>query len=140
MRPVSVFVGVNVHDPEIADPFNEMILECALAASADVIVTGDKKHLLPLREFPGHRHPQPGGFLAFASLVTFRAQLLPGNKQSFTLSVEGGNGDGENIGFVGETSEIESGGGEHLLRAIITIRPEDNEDKIVFTTWPKDEL
>lgn len=30
------------------DPFDEMILECALAAEADCIVTGDKKHLLPL--------------------------------------------------------------------------------------------
>jgi putative PIN family toxin of toxin-antitoxin system len=33
------------------DPDDEMILECALAAEADCIVTGDKKHLLPLREF-----------------------------------------------------------------------------------------
>jgi putative PIN family toxin of toxin-antitoxin system len=33
------------------DPDDEMILECALAAEADLIVTGDKKHLLPLRQF-----------------------------------------------------------------------------------------
>jgi putative PIN family toxin of toxin-antitoxin system len=33
------------------DPDDEMILECALAAEADCIVTGDKKHLLLLREF-----------------------------------------------------------------------------------------
>ena len=35
------------------DPDDEMILECALAAEADYIVTGDKKHLLPLGEFRG---------------------------------------------------------------------------------------
>jgi putative PIN family toxin of toxin-antitoxin system len=33
------------------DPDDEMILECALAAEADCIVSGDKKHLLPLRQF-----------------------------------------------------------------------------------------
>lgn len=35
------------------DPFDEMVLECALAAEADYLVSGDKKHLLPLREFRG---------------------------------------------------------------------------------------
>ena len=35
------------------DPNDEMILECALAAEADAIVSGDKKHLLPLRKFQG---------------------------------------------------------------------------------------
>ncbi len=34
-----------------SDPGDEMILECAVAADAQVIVTGDKKHLLPLRRF-----------------------------------------------------------------------------------------
>jgi putative PIN family toxin of toxin-antitoxin system len=35
------------------DQFDEMVLECALAAEADYIVSGDKKHLLALREFRG---------------------------------------------------------------------------------------
>jgi len=30
----------------VADPFDEMVLECALATRADFIVSGDKKHLL----------------------------------------------------------------------------------------------
>lgn len=38
---------------ETPDPFDEMVLECALAAEADYLVSGDKKHLLPLREFRG---------------------------------------------------------------------------------------
>ncbi|MGN6387213.1 MAG: putative toxin-antitoxin system toxin component, PIN family [Verrucomicrobiota bacterium] len=37
------------------DPDDEMILECALGAEADYIITGDKKHLLPLVEFHGTR-------------------------------------------------------------------------------------
>ena len=45
------------------DPDDEMILECALAAEADYIVTGDKKHLLPLREFRGIRIVCPADFL-----------------------------------------------------------------------------
>jgi len=35
------------------DPGDEKVLECALAAEAEMIVTGDKKHLLPLRRFRG---------------------------------------------------------------------------------------
>lgn len=37
----------------VSDPFDEMVLECALAARADFIVSGDKKHLLPLKSFRG---------------------------------------------------------------------------------------
>jgi predicted nucleic acid-binding protein len=35
------------------DPTDNRILECALAAEAEFIVTGDKKHLLPLGSFRG---------------------------------------------------------------------------------------
>jgi putative PIN family toxin of toxin-antitoxin system len=35
------------------DPDDEMVLECALAAEADFLVSGDKRHLLALREFDG---------------------------------------------------------------------------------------
>ena len=35
------------------DPFDEMVLECAIAADAHCIVSGDKRHLLALREFRG---------------------------------------------------------------------------------------
>ena len=36
-----------------ADPDDEMFIECAVAARADRIVTGDKGHLLSLREADG---------------------------------------------------------------------------------------
>jgi putative PIN family toxin of toxin-antitoxin system len=45
------------------DPNDEMVLECALAAEADVIVSGDKKHLLSLREFRGILIISPPEFL-----------------------------------------------------------------------------
>lgn len=45
------------------DPNDEMILECALAAEVDVIVSGDKKHLLPLRKFRGIPILSPADFL-----------------------------------------------------------------------------
>jgi predicted nucleic acid-binding protein len=40
-----------------------MVLECALAAEADYIVSGDKKHLLALREFRGISIVSPAEFL-----------------------------------------------------------------------------
>jgi len=45
------------------DPDDEMILECALAAEADFIVSGDKKHLLELRQFQGIPIVSPADFL-----------------------------------------------------------------------------
>ncbi len=45
------------------DPDDEMLLECALAADADYIVSGDKRHLLPLLEFEGIRIVNPADFL-----------------------------------------------------------------------------
>ena len=45
------------------DPDDEMILECALAAEANFIVSGDKKHLLALRQFRGIPMVSPAEFL-----------------------------------------------------------------------------
>jgi putative PIN family toxin of toxin-antitoxin system len=45
------------------DPGDEMILECALAAEADLIVTGDRRHLLPLRQFRDTAIVSPTDFL-----------------------------------------------------------------------------
>ena len=40
-----------------------MVLECALAGEADYIVSGDKKHLLPLRQFREIPIVSPAEFL-----------------------------------------------------------------------------
>ena len=45
------------------DPDDEMILECALAAEADFIVSGDKKHLLALQQFQGIPIISPAEFM-----------------------------------------------------------------------------
>lgn len=46
-----------------SDPFDEMVLECALAGKADAIVSGDKKHLLVLGNFRGIPILSPNEFL-----------------------------------------------------------------------------
>jgi putative PIN family toxin of toxin-antitoxin system len=45
------------------DPFDDMVLECALAASADYIVSGDKRHLLTLGHFRDTPIVCPADFL-----------------------------------------------------------------------------
>ena len=46
-----------------ADPTDNMILEAALEAKANFIVTGDKKHILPLKIFRGVKVVSPADFL-----------------------------------------------------------------------------
>jgi putative PIN family toxin of toxin-antitoxin system len=46
-----------------ADPADAKILACAVAGKADVIVTGDKKHLLPLKRYRGIPIVSPSEFL-----------------------------------------------------------------------------
>jgi uncharacterized protein len=52
-------VAGEIHEPAESvgviedDPTDNRILECALAADARLIVTGDKRHLLPLGSFRG---------------------------------------------------------------------------------------
>lgn len=46
-----------------ADPADDRFLECAVAAKAQVIVSGDR-HLLPLEEFRGVLVMEPAAFLA----------------------------------------------------------------------------
>jgi putative PIN family toxin of toxin-antitoxin system len=46
------------------DPFDDMVLECALGADADFLVSGDKKHLLPLGQFRDIPIIRPADFLA----------------------------------------------------------------------------
>ena len=53
------WVAARIHEPEEAvdiiedDTTDNRILECALAAHAQTLVAGDKKHLLPLGSFRG---------------------------------------------------------------------------------------
>jgi putative PIN family toxin of toxin-antitoxin system len=47
-----------------ADPDDDKVLECAVAASATHIVTGDRRHLLPLHSYSSIQIVTPAEFLA----------------------------------------------------------------------------
>lgn len=57
-----------------ADPDDDKILECAVAASATHIVTGDRRHLLPMRQYQGIPIVTPANFVA---MVTAAASKGP---------------------------------------------------------------
>jgi len=50
------------------DPEDDMVIECAIKSKADYIISGDKKHLLPLREYEGIPILSPSDFLAKLAL------------------------------------------------------------------------
>lgn len=47
-----------------ADPDDDKVLECAVVAGATHVVTGDRRHLLPLGSFQGIMIVTPAAFLA----------------------------------------------------------------------------
>jgi len=49
------------------DEKDNRVLECALEGKADYIISGDKRHLLPLKEFQTVRIVDPAGFLQLYS-------------------------------------------------------------------------
>ena len=51
-----------------ADPDDDKVLECALAARATHLVTGDRRHLLPLVAFQGIAIVSPADFIAAATV------------------------------------------------------------------------
>lgn len=59
----SVFVPSGTVN-ETANEGDNLVLEVALMGGADVLVTGDKKHLLPLENFQGVVIEPPSAFLA----------------------------------------------------------------------------
>lgn len=48
----------------ITDPDDNMLLECAVVGHANYIVTGDKKHLLPLQNYQGIEIVNAANFLS----------------------------------------------------------------------------
>ncbi|MDP2951456.1 MAG: putative toxin-antitoxin system toxin component, PIN family [bacterium] len=63
----TVFPGVNINIIAI-DPSDNRILECALEAEADFLISGDKKHLLPLKKFKNIPIVDPDEFLQLIGL------------------------------------------------------------------------
>lgn len=54
-----------------SDESDNRSIECAIAGNASYVVTGDKKHLLPIGEYKGVQILSPASFLAplFVELV-----------------------------------------------------------------------
>jgi len=50
------------------DDSDNRYIECAVAGQADILVTGDKKHLLPIGEYEGVQILSPAGFLAMLKM------------------------------------------------------------------------
>ncbi|MFO0701652.1 MAG: putative toxin-antitoxin system toxin component, PIN family [Nitrospira sp.] len=48
----------------VQDDADHRILECAVAAQADYLITGDKRHLQPLKQFRGVTIISPRAFLS----------------------------------------------------------------------------
>jgi putative PIN family toxin of toxin-antitoxin system len=59
-------VGVPVETPPAitGDPDDDVVLACALAADAQILVSGDRRHLLPVGEHRGVRIISPQALLA----------------------------------------------------------------------------
>ena len=51
-------------EPVTGDPDDDIILACAVSADADVVVSGDRRHLLPVGEHRGVRVITPQALLA----------------------------------------------------------------------------
>ena len=68
IRAVSLVVVPTVRLAVItAKESDNRVLECAIEGNADLIVTGDRKHLLPLGQYQGIRIVSPRDFLASQS-------------------------------------------------------------------------
>ncbi|MFB3886207.1 MAG: putative toxin-antitoxin system toxin component, PIN family [Thermodesulfobacteriota bacterium] len=64
VRNVVEAVEVSSHINVISHPETDnRVLECAIDGEADFIVTGDTKHILPLREFRGIKILSPSEFI-----------------------------------------------------------------------------
>lgn len=64
IRDISVFVSPAIRLSVVEeDDADNRIVECAVEGAADYIVSGDQRHLLPLREFQGVEFLSPAQFL-----------------------------------------------------------------------------
>lgn len=52
-----------------ADPADNRILECAFAAGAEFVITGDERHLLALKKWKGIRIVSPSEFIRLTDLI-----------------------------------------------------------------------
>lgn len=64
LRLITTRIHPTLHFSSVVrDADDHRILECAVAARADYLITGDKRHLQPLKQFRGTRIVSPREFL-----------------------------------------------------------------------------
>ena len=70
VREVAEIVEVSSHIKAISYPDEDnRVLECAVDGKAEFIVTGDTKHILPLKEYGGIKILSPSEFLKHLPIV-----------------------------------------------------------------------
>ena len=70
VREVAEIVEVSSHIKAISYPDEDnRVLECAVDGKADFIVTGDTRHILPLKEYGGIKILSPSEFLKHLPIV-----------------------------------------------------------------------
>jgi putative PIN family toxin of toxin-antitoxin system len=71
VREVAEIVDVSSHIKAISNPDEDnRVLECAVDGKADFIVTGDTRHILPLKEYGGIKILSPSEFLKYLPTVS----------------------------------------------------------------------
>jgi putative PIN family toxin of toxin-antitoxin system len=63
IEKLSAIIGISHTVKVVSDPDDDKVLECAVVGHATHVVTGDKKHLLPLGTYQGIRIVSPAEFL-----------------------------------------------------------------------------
>jgi putative PIN family toxin of toxin-antitoxin system len=72
VREVAEIVEMSSHIRAISYPDEDnRVLECAVDGKADFIVTGDTRHILPLKEYGGIKILSPSEFLKHLPTVLF---------------------------------------------------------------------
>ena len=68
LRVIATFVAPRERLQIASDESDNRYIECAVEGRADFLVTGDKKHLLPLKEYQDVQILSPAAFLALLQL------------------------------------------------------------------------
>jgi putative PIN family toxin of toxin-antitoxin system len=69
LASVRVGAPATLPEPVTGDPDDDLILACAVEAGVEMLVSGDRRHLLPVGEHRGVRIITPQAFLAEIALT-----------------------------------------------------------------------
>ena len=69
LASIRVGAPATLPEPVTGDPDDDLILACAVEAGVEMLVSGDRRHLLPVGEHRGVRIITPQAFLAEIALT-----------------------------------------------------------------------